>query len=264
MTKTPICDNDLLQQRLRRLALWGMLANFDDIATAPWLPKVLDYEEVERSHRSLQRRLKSARLGSFKPMSEFDWRWPRKLDRALVEELFTLKFINDGHNVLLIGPNGVGKTMLAQNLAHQAIVKGHTVRFTTASDMLNDLAAQDSDTSLARRLRRYCHPALLCIDEVGYLSYDARYADLLFEVVTKRYNDGRAVVLTTNKPFQEWTTVFPNAACVVTLVDRLIHRAEIVQIRAESYRLHEADQRAKRRTTNTTKKKTKNIASPDK
>ena len=119
--------------------------------------------------------------------------------------------------------------------------------------MLADLAAQDSSASLARRLRRYTIPQLLCVDEVGYLSYDNRYADLLFEVVTRRYDAQRPVLLSTNKAFSEWSGVFPHAACVVTLVDRLIHRAEVIEVEAESYRLKEAKElsaaRSKRRRT---------------
>jgi hypothetical protein len=141
--------------------------------------------------------------------------------------------------------------LIAQADAHQAVVRGHTVRFATASDMLADLAAQESSAALARRLRRYTIPHLLCIDEVGYLSYDSRYADLLFEVVTRRYDAQKPVFLSTNKAFSEWSEVFPHAACVVTLVDRLIHRAEVVEIEAESYRLKEAKElnaaRTKRR-----------------
>jgi hypothetical protein len=128
---------------------------------------------------------------------------------------------------------------------------GHSVRFLTASELLHDLAAQESTAALSRRLRRYVRPALLVCDEVGYLSYDARYADLLFEVVTRRYQSRKSIVLTTNKPFAEWPTVFPNAACVVTLVDRLIHRAEIITIEGESYRLKEARERAANKARST-------------
>jgi DNA replication protein DnaC len=110
--------------------------------------------------------------------------------------------------------------------------------------MLSDLAAQESSAALKRRLRRYCQPKLLCIDEVGYLSYDSRYADLFFEVVTRRYEGPRSIVLSTNKPFSEWSQVFPNAACVVTLVDRLLHRSEILAIEGDSFRLKEATERA--------------------
>ena len=112
--------------------------------------------------------------------------------------------------------------------------------------MLNRLAAQDSMTALERHIRRLCKPNLLVIDEVGYLSYGNRHADLLFEVVTRRHLL-RPVVLTTNKPFAEWAEVFPNATCVVTLVDRLVHRAEIVAVEAESYRLKEAKERSTRK-----------------
>ena len=120
--------------------------------------------------------------------------------------------------------------------------------------MLHDLAAQDSSIALARRLRRYTSPTILAIDEVGYLSYDARYADLLLEVVTRRYQN-RPILLTTNKAFGEWNQVFPNAACVVALIDRLLHRAEIVALEGKSYRLKEAKERAERKAKTRTKQR---------
>ena len=200
-------------------------------------------------------RLRNARIGTFKSITDYDWTWPKRVDRDAVEELFTLRFVEDGINAVLLGPNGVGKTMFLRNLAHQATLRGHTVRFTTASDMLSDLAAQESSVALARRLRRYVQPRLLCIDEVGYLSYDSRYADLLFEVVTRRYDGPRSIVLSTNKPFAEWSEVFPHAACTVTLVDRLLHRAEIIEIQGESYRLKEAKERAATKSASRSKKR---------
>jgi len=232
-----------LRARLHRLGLFGLLACCNDIADKPWLSELLTIEEAERQRRSLDRRLRAARIGAFKDVTDFDWSWPKRIDRQAVEELFGLGFIEDGLNVILLGPNGVGKTLLLRNLAHHSLVRGHTVRVTSASDMLAELAAQDSSSALARRLRRFVLPKVLCIDEVGYLSYNNRYADLLFEVVTRRYDAHKPILLSTNKAFSEWSEVFPHAACTVTLVDRLVHRSEIIEIEGDSYRLKEAKER---------------------
>ena len=194
---------EALRQRLRQLNLYGLLAHAEELINEPWLARVLEIEDSERQRRSLKRRLDNARLGTFKPLADFDYSWPTQLDRTLLDELFTFGFLEQAANIVIIGPNGLGKTMLAKNLLHQAILRGQTARFTLASDMLHELAAQDSSTQLTRRLRRYTRPGILCIDEVGYLSYDARYADLLFEVITRRYQQ-RSTILTTNKPFGEW------------------------------------------------------------
>ncbi|MDX9742159.1 MAG: ATP-binding protein [Gammaproteobacteria bacterium] len=247
MKSTPdplVPDDATLIARVRALGLYGLLANWSQVREQSWLTDLLGYEEGERKRRSLDRRLRYARIGCFKPMSDFDWTWPRKIDREAVDDAVNLGFVRDKANVVIIGPNGVAKTMIAKNVAHHALVRGHTVRFTNASDMLADLAAQDSSSALSRRLRRYCQPEVLCVDEVGYLSYDSRYADLFFEIVTRRYQAGRPILLTTNKAFEDWAQVFPNASCVVTLVDRLVHRCEQIEIDADSYRLKEAKERA--------------------
>ena len=253
MTTTPIDSN--IQTRLRELGLFGLLSSWSEIADKPWLPELLRIEETERKRRSLDRRLRSARIGAFKPIADFDWNWPTSIDRQAIEDLFGLAFLDEGANAILVGPNGVGKSMILRNLAHHALVRGHSVRFTTASDMLADLAAQESSVALARRMRRFVLPRLLCIDEVGYLSYSNRYADLLFEVVTRRYETQRSIVLSTNKAFNEWSEVFPHAACTVTLVDRLVHRAEIIEVAGESYRLKEAKERTIKKNASRPKKK---------
>lgn len=234
---------DELQTRANALRLYGLLTHWSDVAAQPWVAPLVQWEEDERSRRSLERRIRDAHLGSFKPLCDFNWTWPKRCDRAVVEELMTMEFVKDQTNVVLIGPNGVGKSTLALNLAHQAIAHGHTALFTTAGQMLGELAALDSDSTLRRRLNRYASPDILVIDEVGYLSYSNRHADLLFELISRRYGTASTVV-TTNRPFKEWAEVFPNAACVVSLVDRLVHRAEVVVIEGESYRVKEARERA--------------------
>ena len=157
-----------------------------------------------------------------------------------------LDFIKEATNIILVGPNGVGKSMIAQNIAHHAVMQGHSALFINAALMLGDLAAQDGDNALRRRLKHYAHPDVLVIDEIGYLSYSNRHADLLFNIVNRRY-ELKPTILTTNRPFAEWSEVFPNAACVVSIVDRLVHHSEILVIKGESYRMREAKERAARK-----------------
>lgn len=247
-------DLDKLRQRAAALRLYGLLAHWSEVATADWLPLLMQWEEDELTRRSLERRLRDAHIGRFKPLADFDWAWPTRCDRGSVEALMDLKFIADVANVVMVGNNGVGKTMLAKNVAHQALIHGNTVLFTTAGALLGDLAALDSDAALRRRLRHYAAPNLLIIDEIGYLSYSNRHADLLFELVSRRY-ETKSTMVTTNKSFAEWSTVFPNAACVVSLVDRLVHHSEVIVIEGESYRLKEAKERSEQRVLQRRKKK---------
>jgi len=247
-------DNPPSQTALREhasdLRLHGLLARWAEVMAQPeqarWVAQILDWEAAERSRRSLERRLREAHIGRFKPLADFDWAWPQQIDRGAVEELMTLDFLKDASNIVLVGPNGVGKTMCACNIGYQAVLAGHTALFTTAGQLLGELAALDSDSALRRKLRQYTAPDVLVIDEVGYLSFSNRYADLLFELVSRRYQH-KSTVLTTNRAFVDWGEVFPNAACVVSLIDRLMHRAEVVRIDGESYRAKEAEEREAQR-----------------
>ena len=242
----PVASHDELRAQAAELRLHGLLAHWDELMGQPEteqrVRQWLGWENAERAHRSLERRLREAHLGRFKPLSDFDWGWPKECDRGAIEELMSLQFLADASSVVLVGPNGVGKTMVAANLGHQAVLQGHTALFTTAGQMLSELAALDSDSALRRRLQHYAAPDLLLIDEVGYLSYSNRHADMLFELISRRYLH-KSTIVTTNKRFADWGEVFPNAACVVSLVDRLMHRAEVVRIDGTSYRQKEADER---------------------
>lgn len=238
-----------LHDRLRALGLFGTASALDDIVALAtkkrWSPtQILEHvavlEERERSARSLERRLARSRLETFKPIADFDWGWPTKLDRGLVESAVNLRFLEKARNIVLVAPQGLGKTMIAQNIGHQAILAGHSVLFITAAKMLLDLGAQESSRALERRLRFYASQSLLILDEVGYLAFDNRNADLLFQVVSRRY-ERKSLVLTTNLAFKDWPTIFPNATCATALIDRVIHHADVISIEGKSYRLRDAE-----------------------
>jgi DNA replication protein DnaC len=229
------------------LHLHGLLAHWSEIEDSAWVEQLLHREEAERARRSLERRLSSAHIGRFKPLADFDWDWPEQIDRQAITELMNGGFLKTATNAILVGASGLGKSTIAQNIAHHAVLHGHAVLFTSAGQLLGDLAALDSDSALRRRLRYYAAPSLLVIDEVGYLPYSNRHADLLFELINRRHEQ-KSTLATTNKSFAEWSEAFPNAACVVALIDRLIHNAEITAIKGKSYRQKEAQERAEQRS----------------
>jgi DNA replication protein DnaC len=246
-----------LAKQLEALRLPRTAADLDDfLARATkgrWsasvvLEELARQELQERERRSLERRLHAAHLGRFKPIDEFDWGWPTKIDRAAIDRALSGDLVRERDNLVLVAAQGLGKTMLARNIAHAAVLQGHSALFTEASSLLLDLGSQDSPRALERRLRHYARPALLCVDEVGYLSYDARAADLLFEVVSRRYEQ-KSVVITSNLAFADWPSVFPNASCVTALIDRLTHHADVCKIEGESYRHREAEARKAKRAS---------------
>jgi DNA replication protein DnaC len=188
----------------------------------------------------LERRLRFSGLKKFKPMADFEWSWPTKIERDIIERALTLDFLPEARNLVLVGRNGLGKTMIAKNICHAAVLAGYSVLFRSAPALLEELHCQTLE-GRRRKLRTYANVGLLCVDEVGYLSFDDKAADLLYEVINRRY-ERKSVILTTNRVFKEWNEVFPNATCIVTLLDRLLHHADVTVIEGESYRVRESEQ----------------------
>jgi DNA replication protein DnaC len=248
-TITTTIPTNSLSAQLQQIGLRALPANLDDFLAratkARWSPhqmleQLVQSEAAERSRRSLERRLRLSGIKSFKPMADFDWAWPTKIERDVIERALTLDFLQEGRNLVLVGTNGLGKTMIAQNIGHAAVMAGSSVLFRSAPALLEELHRQ-SPEGRRRKLRGYAGVGLLCIDEVGYLSFDDKAADLLYEVINRRY-ERKSVIVTTNRPFKEWNEVFPNATCIATLLDRLLHHADVTVIEGDSYRVRESQQ----------------------
>ncbi len=243
-----------LSSGLSQIGLRALAENLDDFiaraTTGRWSARVLlehltQLETNDRSRRSLERRLGLSGIKKFKPMADFDWNWPKKIERDVIERALTLDFIKEARNLILLGGNGLGKTMIAKNICHAAVLAGYSVLFRSAAAIIEDLQCP-SPEARRRKLRTYANFGLVCIDEVGYLSFDDRAADLLYEVINRRY-ERRSLIVTTNRVFKEWTDVFPNASCIVTLVDRLTHHADVTALEGKSYRLRESELEAEAR-----------------
>lgn len=202
-----------------------------------YLARLIDGETQCRHQLAIERRVATARFPCLKTLDQFDWTWPKKINRVQVQNLFRLAFLKDKTNVIFLGGVGLGKTHLATALAHEACLRGHSALFTTAVDIINTLTAAQTVGRLKHELKRYLKPAILAVDELGYLPIDKTGADLLFQVISQRYEQG-SIVLTTNQPYKHWPKVFNNDSTLTSAVlDRLLHHAETVVIEGKSYRM---------------------------
>lgn len=192
-----------------------------------------------RWDNAIQRRIRMARFPVIKTLDQFQWNWPEKLNQMQVKHLFRLGFITDKANAILLGGVGLGKTHLATAIGYEACLRGHSVLFTTAVDVINTLSAAQTAGQLKSCLKKYLKPALIILDELGYLPIDKRGADLLFQVISKRYENG-AILITSNRAYKDWPTIFNNDATLTSaMLDRLLHHADTVVIEGKSYRMKE-------------------------
>ena len=234
-----------VQAKLTALNLPFMRENYQPLAhTAAdkhwshldYLLELLSGEFAARQDRRVQRCIKLARFPVLKTLDQFDWNWPAKINRLLIQNLFHLDFVAKNANVVFISNTGLGKSHLMTALGYAACLRGHSVLFTGAIDIINSLAAAQASGGIKQALNHYIKPRVLCIDELGYLPIDKFGADCLFQIISHRYERG-ATLVTTNRIYKHWASIFDKDAVLTSaLLDRLLHHAETVLIEGKSYR----------------------------
>jgi DNA replication protein DnaC len=202
-----------------------------------FLNTLIEGEAEFRKDRATERRIRQARFPVIKTLDGFVWNWPKKLNRMQVQNLFKLDFVNKKANVIFLGGVGLGKTHLVTALSYTACLNGTTVLFTTAIDVVNALSAAREVGRFQQELKKYLKPSVLALDELGYLPIDKHGADLLFQVISHRYEQG-SIIISTNRAFKDWPEIFNNDATLTSaILDRLLHHAETVVIEGTSFRM---------------------------
>jgi len=244
MIKNPVdttLDNHLdylklpyLKENCRPFAAEG---NSNHWTHLDYLARLIEGEAAARQNRAILRRIKDARFPVVKTLDTFRWDWPKKINRLQIQDLFRLRFIDEKANAIFLGLCGLGKSHLATALGYAACQQGYSVLFANTIDVINTLSAAQAQGALKTNLKRYLSPALLILDELGYLPIDQRGADLLFQVISQRYERG-SIVITSNKAFKQWPTIFNGDSTITSAVlDRLLHHAETILIEGASFRM---------------------------
>lgn len=245
MKPEPQAAQTALRAQLTALQLLHLRERYEPLAVeaarkhvshVDYLAELIEGELHRREQRSLERRIRAARMPVLKSLDTFDWSWPKKINREQIQNLLRLSFLAEHTNVVLVSNVGLGKTHIMLALAHAACLRAHSVRFTTAVEIINTLTAAQRVGSFKREMAKYVRPALLAIDELGYLPIDKAGGDALFQVISQRYERG-STLITTNRVFKRWAEIFNNDSTLTTaLLDRLLHHCEVVRIDGESYR----------------------------
>lgn len=209
----------------------------DSLGHVDYLSRLTEGELNQRRDKATVRRIKSARFPVVKTLDQFSWSWPKKINRMAAQNLFRLQFMEDHSNVIILGTVGLGKTHIATALGYTACLAGKSVLFATAVDTINTLAAAQAASRLKVELKKYLAPSLLILDELGYLPIDKHGADLLFQVISQRYERG-STVITSNRAYKQWPEIFNNDSTLTSaILDRLLHHAETLLIEGPSYRM---------------------------
>jgi DNA replication protein DnaC len=243
---SPTVTSQEVEQYLRALRLAFIAEHYGELATQAahqqwshldYLGHLVEGEALLRHDRATKNRIRLARFPVLKTLDQFRWDWPTQINRALIQHHFTLSFLKDHMNVIYLGGVGLGKTHLAIALGYEACLKGHAVLFASAIDVINTLAAAKSAGRLKQEIKKYAKPTLLILDEIGYLPIDKSGADLLFQVISARYEKG-STLLTSNRAFKDWPKIFNNdSTLTAALLDRLLHHADTVVMEGKSYRM---------------------------